>query len=196
MEEGHLSSGFRWGSCFLVKTFVHKAFVPGIHDGDSPDTCQGTGLGTWVLKQCLTIRNWRNIFVNFFFFSSPNWNVFLCLLCLSIHSSGEYPPLKTARASPVPTAAASSLSTYLEPIPPFPARPFVIVVMHKSYWISSRGKAIAACDFVPHSWTRMPYPEQWFIMTSYSGQALLTFYTIPGLSASPVGCQGFSFLGH
>lgn len=70
MEEGHLSSGFRWGSCFLVKTFVHKAFVPGIHDGDSPDTCQGTGLGTWVLKQCLTIRNWRNIFVNFFFFLS------------------------------------------------------------------------------------------------------------------------------
>lgn len=154
----------------LGKKLCAQAFVPGIHGGESTDNLSRHRIRNFsfaTVPDYTQLKNKEHLC--WFFFSSPNWNAFLCLLCLPISYSffrkGVSSSENSAWASQIPPASSFSLSICLEPIRLFPAPPCAIAVTHKSHWISSRGKGIATCDFVPYNRTRMPYPEQWFIIT-------------------------------
>lgn len=122
--------------------------------------------GNLALQRCPDCAQLENKEHLCWFVFSPNWNALSSLLIniLLILQERGLLLCKPFMVPQIPTAS-SSLGIYLEPIHLLPAPPCVIAVTRKSNWISSRGKGIATCDFVPYNLTRMPCPEQWFIIT-------------------------------
>lgn len=103
--------------CFLAKTFLQMAFVPGINYEESTDICQGTGLGTLVLQKRPTVYNQR-IRDIFAYFLSPNWNALRLPFCLlmgySFFKTGASSSEKSSQASQIP-AVSSPLSIFWSP---------------------------------------------------------------------------------